>query len=1045
MKTIQEHHAAFLEAVGQLNLQQRQAVQQIEGPVLVVAGPGTGKTHILSTRIGQILLQTDTQAHNILCLTFTDAGVHAMRDRLLQMIGPEAHRVHIFTFHSFCNTVIQENMELFGRQGLEPLNDLERVELTRQMLDELPPGHPLRRGASDAYQYEKHLQDLFQRMKAEGWTPDFVQDRIDQFLATLPERPEYRYQRNTRNFKKGDLKQALFEKTQLQMRRLSEAVALFERYEQLMRQRQRYDYEDMILWVLKAFQQNEVLLRSYQERYLYFLLDEFQDTNGAQNAILQTLIGFWENPNLFIVGDDDQSIYEFQGARLQNLLEYYQTYKDYLELVVLTHNYRSAQPILDAARALIHHNEKRIIAQIEAIPEKNLRAENPDVAQIKRRPVVLEYQNPWQELGGVVQQIETLQKEGVPLEEIAVIFAKHKQAIPLIDCLEKKEIPYAVKRRVNVLDVPLIVQFRWLLEYLYLEQVRPYQGESLLFKILHATFTEIEEGAIARLSAFLARQAHEQRPAWRDLLEDAGQLEGVLGADAAPLLRFGATLREARQQTGRMALPRFIELLINRMGLLDYALAQVQKDWYIRLLHSLLEFVKRETLRQPRLTLARLLETFRKMDANNLSLELQDTLQSEKGVQLVTAHSAKGLEFERVFLLGCSKYNWEPQSRNSSYRFQYPDTLTFSGEEDPLEARRRLFYVGMTRAKQGLVLTYSRQDNRGKDQARALFVDELLQAEVVDFEPAEVPDTYLLDLQFALLKERTLVLTPHLPKEMVDEMLKSFQLSVSTFNQFLRCPLSFYYEHILQVPTVYSEAASYGTAIHYALQRYFELLATGKRSDFPPASVLVQHFEQELQRLAGYLSEEGFQFRLELGRNYLPKYLEQRKAIWAKKVKLELDVRNVEIDGVPIKGVIDKVELLKSPQVQIVDYKTGRLDEQKLRPPTPARPYGGTYWRQLLFYRLLLQESQRWEYEVVGTAIDYVEPDPQGQFKWAPVTFNAGALSQMREWIVDVYQRIQAHEFYEGCNEPNCAWCAFVRLRQATNSFSDSETEALDD
>ena len=156
MLTREQYNERFQRELERLNPAQRRAVEQTEGPVLVIAGPGTGKTHILGARIGRILLETDASAGNILCLTFTDAGVRAMRDRLLHFIGPEAHRVPIYTFHSFCNSIIQDNMELFGRQDLEPISDLERVELIRELIDDLPPDHPLRRNSSDRYFYEKN-------------------------------------------------------------------------------------------------------------------------------------------------------------------------------------------------------------------------------------------------------------------------------------------------------------------------------------------------------------------------------------------------------------------------------------------------------------------------------------------------------------------------------------------------------------------------------------------------------------------------------------------------------------------------------------------------------------------------------------------------------------------------------------------------------------------------------------------------------------------------------------------------------------------------
>jgi len=365
MPTRQTYNEHFLKILAQLNVAQQEAVEQIEGPVLVIAGPGTGKTHILSARIGRILMKTDTRAYNILCLTFTDAGVKAMRERLLQFIGPEAHRVHIYTFHSFCNNIIQDNPSLFGAHGLEPISELEQVELLQQILQELPITHPLKRGRSDIYFYLSHLQDLFKMMKREHWTVELISEKIKAYLEDLPNRSAYIYQINRKEIKKGDLKIAQLEEEQLRMERLKAAIELFPIYLQRMKRLRRYDYEDMILWVLNVFEKNQSLLRRYQEQYLYFLVDEYQDTNGAQNKVLQKLMDFWESPNIFIVGDDDQSVYEFQGARLKNLSDFYERYESEVELVMLTDNYRSSQMLLDTAFEVIEQNEKRLLNSLK--------------------------------------------------------------------------------------------------------------------------------------------------------------------------------------------------------------------------------------------------------------------------------------------------------------------------------------------------------------------------------------------------------------------------------------------------------------------------------------------------------------------------------------------------------------------------------------------------------------------------------------------------------------------------------------------------------
>lgn len=169
-----------------LNTEQKKAVDHIEGPVMVIAGPGTGKTQILGARIAKILEATDFQPHNILCLTYTDAGVIAMRKRLIHFIGADAYRVNIYTFHAFCNDVIQENLSLFEKTALDPISELQRIELFTQLIDSFPKNHPLKRYRGDVYYEIGNLQHLFANMKREGWTPDIINTAIDKYLAEIP-------------------------------------------------------------------------------------------------------------------------------------------------------------------------------------------------------------------------------------------------------------------------------------------------------------------------------------------------------------------------------------------------------------------------------------------------------------------------------------------------------------------------------------------------------------------------------------------------------------------------------------------------------------------------------------------------------------------------------------------------------------------------------------------------------------------------------------------------------------------------------------------
>src|SRR6201985_2525497 len=190
-----KYNEKFQEALDRLNPEQRSAVEKMDGPVLVIAGPGTGKTQILAARIGKILLETDAQPNEILCLTYTDAGAVAMRKRLFEFIGPDAYRVNIYTFHAFCNEIIQENLDYFGKLNLESLSDLESAMFFRELVDELPSDSLIKRFTGDIYYDAPRLKSLFSDMKRENWSAEVIEKSVDDYLADLPLREAYIYKK----------------------------------------------------------------------------------------------------------------------------------------------------------------------------------------------------------------------------------------------------------------------------------------------------------------------------------------------------------------------------------------------------------------------------------------------------------------------------------------------------------------------------------------------------------------------------------------------------------------------------------------------------------------------------------------------------------------------------------------------------------------------------------------------------------------------------------------------------------------------------------
>lgn len=1058
-----EYNEHFKAILSQLNTAQMQAVTETEGPVIAIAGPGTGKTHILTARIGQILLTTDTQAHNILCLTFTDAAVNAMRQRLLNFIGPDAHRVHIYTFHSFCNKVIQENLEVFGRHDLEPLSDLERIEIIRNIINDLDVEHPLKMNQRDPYHYEQHLADLFKRMKAERWSADFIQKSIKNYLEQLPKRPEMRYKRNAGEFKKGDLKEAQLQNILKKMNRLSEATLLFKQYEKALEKRQRYDYEDMILWVLEAFEKDEFLLRSYQEQYLYLLVDEFQDTNGSQNAIVQQLVAYWgDNPNLFIVGDDDQSIYEFQGARVKNMTDFYEQYHKNLLLIMLKENYRSSQNILDAARDTIEHNEIRIINQIKGLGlNKVLLGANPNYASLETPVQIVAYPNQLQEEIALIQQIEQLKKQGVALKDIAIIYAKHRQADTLIQLFEKRNIAYQAKRRINILELPIVHNLRKIMAYIANEYTKPYSNEDVFFEFLHYDFIAISSKDASILTAWMARQtktlllnrAYDRLPMWRDTIRNKTLLESLGLEDISSILRLSNFLDNSIHHYKDFSLPQLFELIINSSGLIEFITNHEQKNWFTQVIGTLFEFVKQETAKNHRINLSNFLILLDQMEANRIGMGVFQLKQAEDAIHLITAHSAKGLEFEYVFMINGLKDYWEPRS-SSGKHFSFPDTLTYSNETDAQEAARRLFYVAMTRAKKSLQISYFQYNTNHKLQTKACFVDELLQARnpSIVFQEREIflaEDWQLLVLKQAPKKPKI----PLLSSALLDSLLEGFRLSISAMNSYIYCPVSFYYEYILRVPSLSSVEAAYGTAIHNSLNRIFNFAIRKNDNQLPNIDTLLDYFSFEMKNQRIFLTNRTYKERLELGKRHLPLYYKARKDAWnnllqKSTVLTEKSLRNVEFKGVPLTGTIDKLLYLPhttGKKVHVVDYKTGKLQERRLYPPTKNNPYGGIYWRQLIFYKILIENSNLTSYKVRSAEIDYLTPNELGDFPSKSLNFELKEVNMVKKMVQQVYQNIMNHNFANGCGEEHCKWCNFAQRNLVPNSFSNEEVELLDD
>ncbi len=1006
------------------NALQQKAIDAIEGPVMVIAGPGTGKTEILSLRIANILERTDAGAQHILCLTYTEAGTVAMRQRLLEHIGTEAYNVHIHTFHSFCNKVIQENLDYFGSyRELQPVSELEEVMLFNEMIDDFPYGHPLKRLTGDVYYDRKPMKHLFDTMKQENWSPDYVLKQIDRYLESERESEKYIYKRKSGNNKKGDFKEKDFQKLVDKMDRLRAGVGEFGNFQERLKEAGRYDYNDMLQWVNRGFAENADLLADYQEQYLYILVDEFQDTNGIQVDILNQLAGYWDRPNLFVVGDDDQAIYRFQGANLENMKAFVDRYAP--EVIVLTDNYRSTQKVLDASMKLIDRNEARLVKQF---PQLGLSKELVAQAAFDSKPTprLVAFPNEAHEQAAIARMImEANADPGRDAGEIAVIYRSHKQVDEIVKALDAQGIPLNIRKKVDILAEPLIRNILTVMEYISGENQGVYGEDQQLFRVMHYRFFDIEPTDIALLLMEYQKLPREDRThgSFRLFLSDQAAWEGLSLKNAKKIARFISLIDQIQKEVEEVSLQSFFEHLIYRSGIMEYVLTGQSRNWHLQLVTTLFDFIKEETDKKPEMGLSDFLQVVQDMRENDVRLPAQKVIQSDNGVNFITAHSAKGLEFDEVYLIGCRKDRWEKQ-RARSDRFSFPDTLVSVRDEHTEEDERRLFYVAMTRARKKLVVSYAREDKGGKSLEASKFFKELIEFGGLEEEEMVLPDEdfhRFYTLVFTLRESRV----PMIDKVLVDRVLEKFELSVTALNKYLECPRAFYFETILRVPAAKAAHMGFGSAIHYALEHYFEE-RLGKGDRQAGLDVLLGYFRKGMERNRSNFSQKEFEDRMYFGNEILSGYYAQYQDKWREdwSYRFELGIDHAEFQGIPVKGKLDKV-IIYPGGATVVDYKTGKYENgvRKLKPPTNGKP-GENYWRQIVFYKILTMADKNYNLAMKDGVIDFVQPAKDGAYKQRSMEVTSQDIEVVAAEMTEVYDKIRAYEFHEGCGE--CEWCALV-------------------
>ena len=746
--------SSFLEEYKKLNREQREAVEAIDGPVMVIAGPGTGKTQILSLRIANILKKTDVKADGILCLTFTNSAVSAMQERLAKYIGPEASKVGVFTFHSFGMKVIGGYYQTLGLASAPVLlEDSDLVIFYEGLLRE----HDWQylRPRFEAGRYFEDLKSVISLLKREQVGPKDCLKAIKADISSINKDPE---SISSRGESKGELKQEALKKVEA-LARTEEAIKFFELYEKTKKEKNVFDYDDILENLLKLAQDRDVRA-DILEQYLYVLVDEHQDSSGVQNEFLVKVWGEVEKPNIFVVGDDRQLIYGFGGASIA----YFESFKDKFEgakLITLVENYRSTQLILDIADALLQSllsKEKLITKKKESHPIK-----------------LIECENPKDEIVAAGLELKEKIEKGVNPNDCAILVPKNRQVRSAIPILRKMGLPVSIESTLSLFTFP---EAQALIKVLKIIS-RPDDNATLALSFFDK-FSGVDP-----LSAHRFLLAGNMRNFSLTRIKDKKLFPEDNPADAwfNKLVKWVEQAKELDTHT-----------LVKKVG---------EELVGAEITGAFLQLLSLKTEKTPEFTLAEFVSFIDRLENYNEDIPLHSPIQ-EEGVKVLTLHGSKGLEFDFVWIAHMDERSLTSGRRQA---FMMPKSIEEKLEKRDKEVYKRQLYVAITRTKRYCRISYARHSDSGRAQELARIV-------------ADLPTSLLSKEKFKSGAEEKK--EPATKKELANLVGKEYpkrNVSVSLLNNFFECSWKWYFMNLLQLPEQKKEILEFGNAVHSCIDK----------------------------------------------------------------------------------------------------------------------------------------------------------------------------------------------------------------------------------
>jgi len=999
-----------------LNSEQKKAVTHDKGPLLIVAGAGTGKTTVIAQRIAWLIEQGKVKADEILALTFTDKAAGEMEERIDKLLPFGYVDLWVSTFHSFAEKVLKEHaIEIGVPNDFKLLNQTQQWLLVRQNLEKFnldfyrPLGNPTK--------FIHALIKLFSRAKDEVIGPEEYLKYANELKLNSDSRDFVKDFLDIEEIKKLSAK----EKKELiaqEINKTQEIADAYHVYQQLLLENNALDFGDLINYCLKLLKERPKILAKYRKQFKYILVDEFQDTNYAQYELVK-LLAFGDN-NITVVGDDDQSIYKFRGASVSNILEFKKDYPKSKE-IFLNKNYRSTQDILDLSYKFIQQNNPDRL-EVKLAKEKNgtgkkltkkLKASSTKKGIIKH----LAFETIDDEAREVLKKISDLKDKKTAWSDFAILARTNDVANFFVGAISQTKIPYQFLASRGLYNKQVILDI-----LAYLKLLDNYRESTAMYRVLGFKVFDLDFSDINSLNYWANRkgisifQSVKQAIALPNTKEDTRE----------KLKKIVDLIEKHSNMTKEKTIGEIVIAFLEDSGYLadvtkEESIESHQTVSYLNQLYKKITDFENSIEDKSVKNFLELIELeFEAGDSGNLQNNLEEGPDS---VKIMTVHAAKGLEFKYVFIVNLVDRRFPTDDRRDPIELPEKLVKEILPEGDVhLQEERRLFYVAMTRAKQGLFMTSAFDVGGARRKKVSRFLTEL---EDIGF---KLQGKDKLEKGKDTITQRTEKVVSEIPQEELEHSIPK-RFSFTQLKAFESCPYQYRFSHVLRVPIRGKAVFSFGKTIHATMQQFFELVR--QRAGVEQVDLFGNILEEK-----GKKSKVSLEDLLEIYENtWIDDWYKSRKehdeykqkgkkalTEFYKKHEKNMPVPKylerpfnlkVEADGeeYTIRGVIDRVDVLNGG-IEIIDYKTGQGKTKKT--------FKAEDKDQLLIYQLAAQQVL--EEKVEALSFYYIEPGNKISFLGTEEE-----LEKLQKKIIKIIKEIKKGEFPPKPSQL-CKWCDFRNI-----------------